>query len=148
MDVIKLNIEKWKSQNCFIGASLKLNHMMPKWKPRRNKFMFKVHSLCSGKVAATPHLKIRSTAICAFYSLNYSLHARLQDNSHPKSPKKIEAKRKLLQFTVSGWLIMNGGENGSEKKLTSSNYIQYEVSIQLPAFVCMNHYFLRVLISS
>ena len=25
--------------------------------------------------------------------------------------------------------------------------IQYEVSVQLPAFVCMNHYFHRLLIS-
>ena len=75
----------------------------------------KVHSLSSGKVAATPHLKIRPIAIFAFYSLNYSLAARLQDNSRPKSPKRVETKRKLQQFTVSGWLIMNGGESGNEK---------------------------------
>ena len=42
----------------------------------------------------------------------------LQDNSHPKSPTKVETKRKLQQFTVSGWLIMNGGEGGNEKKKT------------------------------
>ena len=41
--------------------------------------------------------------------------ARLQDNSRPESPTKIETKRKLQQFTVSGWLIINGGESGSEQ---------------------------------
>ena len=50
----------------------------------------------------------------AVYSPNYSLAARLQDNSRPKSPTKVETKRKLQQFTVSGWLIMNGGESGNE----------------------------------
>ena len=62
-----------------------------------------------------PHPKISPIAIFAFYSLNYSLVARLQDNSRPKSPTKIETKRKLQQFTVSGWLIINGGESGSEQ---------------------------------
>ena len=57
-----------------------------------------------------PHLKIRPIAIFAFYSLNYSLAARLQDNSRPKSPTKVETKRKLQQLTVSQWLIMNWGE--------------------------------------
>ena len=47
---------------------------------------------------------------------NYSLAARLQDNSRPKLPTKVETKRKLQQFTVSGWLIMNGGESGNDKK--------------------------------
>ena len=51
------------------------------------------------------HLKIHPIAIFAFYSLNYSLAARLEDNSRPKSPTKVETKRKLQQFTVSGWLI-------------------------------------------
>ena len=55
-----------------------------------------------------PHLKIRPIAIFAFYFLNYSLAALLQDASRPKSPTKVETKRKLQQFTVSGWLIMNG----------------------------------------
>ena len=41
--------------------------------------------------------------------------ARLQDISRPKSPTKIKTKRKLQQFTVSGWLIINGGESGSEQ---------------------------------
>ena len=50
------------------------------------------------------------------YSLNYSLAACSQDNSHPKLPTKVETQRKLQQFTVSGWLIMNGGESSSEKK--------------------------------
>ena len=63
-----------------------------------------------------PHLKIRPIAIFALYSLNYSLAARLQDNSRPKSPTKIETMRKLQQFTVSGWLIMNGGERVEMKK--------------------------------
>ena len=76
------------------------------------------HSLNSGKVAATPILKIRPIAIFAFYSLNYSLAARLQDNSCPKSPIKVETRRKLQQFTVSGWLTMNEGESGNEKKKT------------------------------
>ena len=51
---------------------------------------------------SNPHPKIGPTAIFAFYSLNYSLAARLQDNSRPKSPTKVETKRKLQQFTVSG----------------------------------------------
>ena len=75
--------------------------------------------------------------------------ARLQDNSHPKLPTKVETKRKLQQFTVSGWLIINGGESGSEQiKMQDKNYIQYEVSVQLAAFVCTNYYFHRLLISS
>ena len=41
--------------------------------------------------------------------------ARLQDNSRPKLPTKIETKRKLQQFTVPGWLIINRGESGSEQ---------------------------------
>ena len=57
------------------------------------KFLIKVHSLSSGTVAATPHLKIRPIAIFVFYSLNYSFAARLQDNSRPKSPTKVETKR-------------------------------------------------------
>ena len=62
-----------------------------------------------------PHPKMSPIAIFAFYSLNSSLVARLQDNSLSKSPTKIETKRKLQQFTVSGWLIINGGESGSEQ---------------------------------
>ena len=50
------------------------------------------------------------------YSLNYSLAACSQDNSRPKLPTKVEAQRKLQQFTVSRWLIMNGGESSSEKR--------------------------------
>ena len=63
----------------------------------------KVHSLSSGD----PHLKIRPIAIFVFYSLNCSLAARIQDNSRPKSPTKVETKRKLQQFMI-----------GSEKKET------------------------------
>ena len=76
------------------------------------------------------HLKIRPIAIFTFSSLNYSLAACLQYNSRPKSPTKVEkikerqreterqkkTERKLQQFTVSGWLIMNGGESSSEKR--------------------------------
>ena len=63
-----------------------------------------------------PHLKIRPITIFPFDFLNYSLVARLQDNFRPKSPTKVETKRKLQQFNVSGWLIMNGGESENEKK--------------------------------
>ena len=80
--------------------------------------MIKVHSLSSGKVAATPILKSVPSQFWSCYSLNYSLAARLQDNSRPKSPTKVGTKRKLQQFTVSGWLIKNGGERCSEKKKT------------------------------
>ena len=49
--------------------------------------------------------------------------ARLQDNSRPMSPTKMETKRKLQQFTVSGSLDNKrgggggggGGDSGSEK---------------------------------
>ena len=67
----------------------------------------KVHSLSSGKVTATSILIIHPIAIFAFYSLNYSLATRLQDNCLPKSPTKVETKRKSHKFTVSGCLIMN-----------------------------------------
>ena len=76
----------------------------------------KVHSLSSGKIAATPILKSVPSQFSRFFSLNYSLTARLQDNSRPESPTKVETKRKSQQFTVSGWLIMNGGESGREKR--------------------------------
>ena len=68
----------------------------------------KVYSLSSGKVAATPILESVPLQFLLFFSLNYSLAARLQKNSRPRSPTKIETKRKLHQFTVSEWLIMNG----------------------------------------
>ena len=48
---------------------------------------------------SNPHLNIRPIAIFAFYLLNYSLAARLQGNSRPKSPTKVETKRKLHQLT-------------------------------------------------
>ena len=48
--------------------------------------------------------------------MHYSLATRLLDNSRPKSPTKVETKRKLQQFTVSGWLIINGGASDSEKR--------------------------------
>ena len=78
-------------------------------------------------------------ALFAFYSLNYSLAARLQDNSRPKSPTKVETKRKLQQFTVSGWFIINGGASDREKKKT--------LRLNIPVFVCINHYFYRLLLS-
>ena len=40
---------------------------------------------------------------------------------------------------------MNGGESGSEKKTLRLK--SYEVSVQLSAFVCINHYFHRLLLS-
>ena len=61
-------------------------------------------------------------AIFPLYSLNYSLTARLQDNSRPKSPTKVETKRKLKQFTVSGWLTVNGGASDSEKNFKAKSY--------------------------
>ena len=69
-------------------------------------------------------------AIFAFYSQNYSLAARLQDNSRPKSPTKVETKRKLQQFTVSGWLIMNGGESGYERKENFKTEITFSAKYQ------------------
>ena len=46
--------------------------------------------------------------------------------------------------------MMNGGElSGSEKKGETLRLKLHSVnvSVQLPAFVCMNHYFHRLLIS-
>ena len=76
---------------------------------RRDQWrMSKVHSLSSGKVAAPPppHLKIRHIAIFAFYSLNYSLAARLQDNSHSKSPTKVETEKTVAIYCL--WMVDNG----------------------------------------
>ena len=97
-----------------------------------------------------PHLKIRPIAIFSSSSLNYSLAACLQDNSRPKSLTKVETKRKLQQFTVSGWLIMNGTGIGSEEKENFKAEITFNMNCQykLKAFVCMNHYFHKLLISS
>ena len=78
----------------------------------------KVHSFFSLAKLQNPHLKIRPIAIFAFYSLNYSLAARLQDNSRPKLPTKEETKKKLQQFTVSGWLIINGERVIGKKEKT------------------------------
>ena len=89
---------------CFPDYGDSLRH--PVWSP-----FTKLWRSCSD-----PHLKIRPTAIFAVYSLNCSLAARLQDNSRPMSPTKVETKRKLQQLTVSGWLVMNGGASGNEKK--------------------------------
>ena len=36
----------------------------------------------------------------------------ITDNCRSKSPTKVKTKRKLQQFTVSGWLIMNRGGGG------------------------------------
>ena len=59
--------------------------------------------------------------------------ARLQDNSRPKSPTKIETKRKLQQFTVSGGLIIHGGESGSECKTVITFSMKFK-SNKLPLF--------------
>ena len=40
---------------------------------------------------------------------------------------------------------MNGEESGNETKENFKVEIQYEVSVQLLAFVCVNHYFHRLL---
>ena len=65
----------------------------------------KVHSLSSGKFAATPRLKIRPIAIFAFCSLNYSLAARLQDNSRPKSSTKVETEKITAVYCL--WMVDN-----------------------------------------
>ena len=91
------------------------------------------------------HLKIRPIAILVFYSLNYSLAARLQNNSRPKSPTKVETKRKLQQFTVSRWLIMNGGESGNGKKNTLRLKLHSIWSISTITslfFIFIGHWFL------
>ena len=69
-------------------------------------------------------------------------------HSRPKSPTKVETKRKLQQFT--GWWIMNGGVVvKKEENFNVQNTLSNEVSaVQLIAFVCMNQYFHRLLISS
>ena len=83
----------------------------------------KVHSLSSGKVAI---------AIFAFYSLNYSLTARLQNNSRPKSSTKVETKKKLQQFTVSGWLIING-----ERVIVKNENFKAEITFNMK---CLYNY--------
>ena len=57
------------------------------------------------------------------------------------SPTKVEAKRKLQQFTVSGWLIMNGGESGSEKRKLLKVEITFNMKCQYnyqPLFARIN----------
>ena len=85
-----------------------------------------------------PHLKIRPIAIFTFYSLNYSLAARLQDNSRPRSFTKVERKRKLQQFTVSGMLMMNGEESGSEKKETLRLKLHSVLSVSTITSLCLH----------
>ena len=77
-----------------------------------------------------PHLKIRPITVFIFYTLNYRLSARLQNNSRPKSITKVETKRKLQQFSVSGWLIMNWGESGNEKKENFKVEITFNMKCQ------------------
>ena len=89
--------------------------------------------LKSLEIALQAHLSIKdtlATSECRNGSLNYSLAACLQDNSRPKSPTKVETKRKLQQFTVSGWLIMNRGESGNEKKETFRVEITFNMKHQ------------------
>ena len=54
----------------------------------------------------------------------------IQDNSRPKSPTKVETKKKLQQFTVSRWLIMDGGESGNEKKENFKVKITFNMKCQ------------------
>ena len=79
---------------------------------------FTKHSLKSIHLALAKLQRLPSHRNFRILSLNYSLAVRLQDNSRPKSPTKVETKKKLQQITVSGWLIMLGGESGSKKKKT------------------------------
>ena len=55
---------------------------------------------------------------------------RLQDNTRPKSPTKVETKRKLQEFTVTEWLIMNRGESGNEKKENFKVEITFNMKCQ------------------
>ena len=73
--------------------------------------MIIVHSLKSGKVAATPILK----PVPSQFSPLFSKLKSCCTLTRQLSPTKIETKRKLQQFTVSGWLTINGGESGNEK---------------------------------
>ena len=75
-------------------------------KKKRYSTFTKLWQSCSD-----PHLKIRPIAIFAFYFLNYSLAARLQDNSHPKSPTKVKEK-----ITAIYCLWMGDNERGREWK--------------------------------
>ena len=62
-----------------------------------------------------PNPKISPIAIFAFYSLNYSHAARLQDNSRLKSHIKVETRRKLKQYSL--WMVDDDrGESSSENK--------------------------------
>ena len=47
-----------------------------------------------------------------------------------KSPTKVETKRKLHQSTVSGSLIMNGGESGNVKKENFKVEITFNMKCQ------------------
>ena len=68
-------------------------------------FFRKVHLLSFGKVATIP------ITIRVIYYLNYSLAARLQGNSRPKSPTKEETAIYCL------WMVDNEREeSGSEKR--------------------------------
>ena len=40
-----------------------------------------------------------------------------------ESPTKVETKRKSQQFTVSGWLTINGGASDSEKRKLKAEMI-------------------------
>ena len=83
---------------------------------------------------SNPHLKIRPIAIFAFYSLNYSLAARLQDNSRLKPPTKVETKRQLQQFTVSGWLIIGGKTKRQLQQFTVSGWLIIRVTVKKENF--------------
>ena len=103
-----------------------------------------VHSLSSGKVAATPILKSVNLLFSKLQS-----RGTLTRQFSPKVAHKDRDKEKITAITVSEWLIINGGESGSEEiKMWDENYIRYEVSVQLAAFVCTKYYFHRLLTSS
>ena len=50
----------------------------------------------------------------------------------------VETKRKLQQFTVSGWLIMNGGESGNEKKENVKVEITFNISVSTHTSLCLH----------
>ena len=58
-----------------------------------------------------PHLKISPIALFVFYSLNYSLAARLQDNSRPEVAHKGGDKEKITAIYCL-WMVDN--ERGRE----------------------------------
>ena len=75
----------------------------------------RVNSLNSGKVATTPILTSVLTSVRLLFSKLQS-RCTLTGQFSPNIAQKVYTQRKLQQFIVSGWLIMNGGESEDEKK--------------------------------